>query len=335
MAAGAGIQVGTVRYPYDDIYMTMPWVSEGDTVLLGPGVNLMDFNPDVTQTWFDVGVVVMGDTTGGQPRPVLRAPSVCCQTLYWQGGGRTEIRNLEFDGLYWAVEVDFLDYLLVDNVVVRKRPGTRYGIVVNNFVDTVSITDTQIYGDSAGFNAFVGVSLNSGHLAEMRDVVVDGWRSVGIELRSVDSSDILRANITGPGFGLMANATNRPNVAVRMRDSRIETTDDPALATRTRTWVSERNVLRPLGANRIPLEVDGPTGTNITGVRTLRSVGDSIFYVGTSFWSYFSGMDSLWIDSLWYEHEVDSLTSADQYMQADYAVITNSHFRRLNHDGIQ
>lgn len=335
VAAGAGLQLGTSQYPFDDIYMVMPWVSEGDTVLLAPGINLMDFNPNYTQSWFDVGVVVMGDTTGGQPRPLLRAPSTCCYSLYWQNGGSTEIRNIEFDGLYWAVEVDFLQHLVIDNVTVRKAPGTRYGFVVNRFVDTVEVSNSQLFGDTTSFNATDAIYVDAARLVQIRDVVIDGWTSAGIELYDADSSDVERVTITGPGYGVRGYTSVKPHLAYRIADSYIETNYDAAYLSNVRTMVSERNVYRTRSSlsSQIPLEV---VGHNVTGgpPRVFRSVGDSIDYLGNYYWTYLSQLDSAFIDSLWFKHRVDSLTGVDQYLQSDYAELTNSELYALNLDGI-
>ena len=80
VAKRAPIQMGTQRWPYSTPQRAYPYVSEGDTIHIGPGINdyetASDENVDYSELvdQINVGVIIQGDTINAL-KPVLELTS--------------------------------------------------------------------------------------------------------------------------------------------------------------------------------------------------------------------------------------------------------------------
>lgn len=259
---GAAIQLGTAAFPFEHPSRAFPFVTEGDTIHVAPGT--YDFDSDGQ---LGVGVVIRGGTVGDTTtRPVFRDAQRGSNTaLRLNGGQRAVVQNVAFKSFYYAIELNGVRDLAIEDGSIESLGGTFGGGIyscISGTTDTVRVDRTTFVGDSD--QSALDNSFCSPHtaLVVVRDSKIHGFYQ-GISWTDVDSLVVLRSEISdnvnsGIEVGTEFGTTN-PSVYVA--HSRIERNGSTGVRTsQTRRVVVDSSVVTSGGSGTDALDLSGGCG---------------------------------------------------------------------------
>jgi hypothetical protein len=163
------------------------------------------------------------------------------------------------------------------------------------------------------------------------------WGYEGIYAYDVDSLDVLRSEVSlNRSEGIYAWASSRPSISVRLSQSRLEKNRWDALYVGggARTVALDHNFIYPVDGDAIYVRgATDPLGA-AAGV-TMTMLGDSIKFRADDYnWIWVTNMDSVAIDSLWYENPADTAMWQYGRIDANVLTLTNSQLLNLWEEGI-
>lgn len=331
VASRRPIQMGNAAYPFASPDLAYPYLAEGDTVRVAPGIHEMSSG----STSLYVGAVFIGDTLADGTRPVIRGYQGSSGYLTtWYGGNRGELRNLVFENLDQVVYGYGLRNLTLDNVRVQVGGGTYYGegIYFARPVDTLRVRNADFFADSAAYSGNA-IQVGAGALlVAVEDSRFDSWDSDAVIGQDVDSVDIRGSTFSGIGSNaIYAYTSNAPGQAVVLMQNRIlGSRYQSVYAQNVRRAALSGNYIQQLSGNAI--EMDGPA--TIAG-SVFASAQDSIEYRANGYYFlYLNELDSIRVDGMWMEASPDSAFNVYSYLRANSVAITGSQFLNLVYEGL-
>lgn len=284
-------QLGAPELPFRTIPQALAYAGSGDTVRVRSG--RYDDTLAIVRP-----VVLIGDTTGGKPRPLLSAfwsgsPGITVQTP-----GRVELQALRLDTLAVGVAVGRVDTLLVRWMEFRASSQTYQTPL---FVDTAGVVliqrsaffgpGTQYYyaNDGIVVDSAAVVSIDSSYVAEF------GYN--GVVLYNVDSVSVRGSRIGDNygygvyycaqcyGTGVASNAVFSGNRFVRNYYGHVYVDN-------AKTVRFDHN--RAVAAGNY---YDGYTVSGDTATTLVTLLGDSVAITNYGYWLSLTNFDSLAVDS--------------------------------------
>ena len=333
VASGTAVMTGSPRLPFDTPERVFGLLSEGDTILIGPGVTgYLDLGSDIP-----VGAVIVGDTSGGRTRPILRArPQDFVTGANWTGGGHAEMRNLELEGFWIGIETSGVRNLTLDNVMVRANStNALYGLYLQRAIDTVLVMSSTFVGDTT--SSSIGLYGPSGvRVFALRDSRIETWGSDGLNANDVDSLDMVRTTIRlNRGLGLALNRSTAPDGAAVVSQSVFDDNRGDAVSiVKGRTVAMDHNFIRTRQSGSA-VAVTGSTLPGGAPTGRFTSTGDSIeFLASNRFWYNLTALDSVTVDSLWLGAPMDTLIAQFSTIRSNVATFRNVQLLNLFSQGI-
>ncbi len=340
-AKRASVQLGTSKWPFSTPQRAFPYVSEGDTIHLRPGVhdyeNASDegVDPSELTDQLRVGVVIQGDTLPNGTRPVLRGPANnFSYGVNWVGGQHGEIRDVILRGFFYGAYVAGLANLTVQNLRVENPLtyyGYGYGIYASAAVDTLQVLKSELLDDTR-FTSNDAIHVNVGaKLVVIRDTRVTYWGSAGFLGYDVDSLDVQGSEFSYNNFrGIYLTTSRRPSVSARISHSRfLDDYWEAMNVTGARLVALDHNYI--LHKRNAGVRVFGVSPT-LAGSKLIL-LGDSIRDRTSYGWIDASALDTVLIDSLWMESPRDTAQGQNGSIRANYARLTRSRLLNLYSQG--
>jgi len=283
-------QLGAPELPFRTIPQALAYADPGDTVRVRPGRyddSLLIARP----------VVLMGDTSGGKPRPLISAYRRSLTGVTIRTAGRVELHALRVDTLTVGVWATKVDTLLVRWVEFRAQAQSYQASL---YVDTAAVVlvqrsdffgpGSQYYYANSGIvvDSALVVSVDSSYLAEYGDDA--------IALYNVDSVWVRGSTIRDNyGYGvyycsLCYYGTAVASNAVFSRNRFVQNNYGHVYVDNAQTVRFDHN--RAVGG--------GYNGYNIygdTAVTLVTLLGDSLVTRDYGSWLYLYRFDSLAVDS--------------------------------------
>ncbi len=347
------VQMGTLKWPFATPQFAFPHVREGDTIRVAPGVHDYEefkcFGECPFWDQLGAGVIVIGDTLADGTRPVLRAPEQDFFTAFtWHNGVRAEVRNLVLRGFYVGMQLGGLRTLLVDNLRIEEPPIPGYGIIVWG-IDTLSVSRSEILGDSSGGGYFGIRVLELANLVRISDSRIVNWL-YGIIGEDVFRFELERSEVSfNRSFGvwLGTEELDAPPSA-RFSHNRLVGNGAAIAIDGAGTVATDHNYILATEDDAITIYSGSAssTGSSLVRARAAEAAGllsgtkltmlaDSIrFRANNNFWLNADGLDSVLIDSIWVENPADTLIVQYNWLKANVASVTNSRFVNLAGEGI-
>ena len=283
-------QLGAPELPFRTIPQALAYADPGDTVRVRPGRyddSLLIARP----------VVLMGDTTGGKPRPLISAFRNAFTGVTIRTAGRVELHALRVDTLTVGVWATKVDTLLVRWVEFRAQAQSYQASL---YVDTAAVVlvqrsdffgpGSQYYYANSGIvvDSALVVSVDSSYLAEYGDDA--------IALYSVDSVWVRASTIRDNyGYGVYYCAqcyagTGVASNAVFSRNRFVQNNYGHVYVDNAQAVRFDHN--RAVGGGYDAYTVYGDTVVTLVAV-----LGDSLAIRDYGSWLYLSRFDSLAVDS--------------------------------------
>jgi hypothetical protein len=325
LATNARNQLGSATHPFAEFADAVGVAAAGDTVRVRAGRYA---GARITRR-----LVVLGDTSAGGPRPLLVPANVAPlqdTVVVVDAAGRVELRDLRVDTAYIGVAARATDTVVIRGVEVRGTAGGVAGIRVDN-ARLLHVAQSRIIGipstDYYYYYAADGIIAASTDRLVVDSTVVSDFTSDAIYALLVDTivvrGSVLRRNA---GSALVVSTTDSASASrLTFSRNRVEQNTYGGV---TGYYVADaqfdHNVFVGGGYST--------EGISLTGhaAATAAFRADS-FDIREGGWLYFSGFDSLLIDSA-------RIRQTDYYGAQLYdgriAVVQNSTFRDLWQTGV-
>lgn len=328
-ATGRPVQNGSQALPYEHPLMAFPWVSEGDTIRVGPGTYYWDNDGELR-----AGVVIQGGTPGDTTtRPVFRDATNDYYGLWLRGGQRTVVRNVVLHNFYEGIDLDGVRNLAVEDVkFLNTGSSYMYGIYhCGADMDTVRIDRSAFIGNPQyryGDAVYVsGCSQLAVRTMLFRDSRVQHM-SDALYMYGVDSLVVLRSVIAdNGGYGISMSQEYNETPALYMAHSRVE---------RNRYYELDLDYMRRIVIDTSVIRADSGRALYLSGdyygnQGKIYLHGDSIYHEADYYYDWLSvyDTDSLLIEDVVVRAPDDTSTYVDSYINADVAVVRRSKFLNL------
>ncbi len=283
-------QLGAPELPFRTIPQALAYADPGDTVRVRSGRyddSLMIDRP----------VVLMGDTAGGKPRPLISAYRYFYTGVTIRTPGRVELHALRVDTLTVGVWVTKVDTLLVHWVEFRAAAQTYQASLYVDTAGVVLVQRSDFFGpgnqyyyanDGIVVDSALVVSVDSSYLAEYGDDAVTLYNVDSVSVRASTIRDnygygVYYCTQCYYGAGAASNAVFSRNRFVQNNGGHVYV--DNAQSVRF-----DHN--RAVGGGFNGYNVYGDTAVTLVTL-----LGDSLVTRDYGTWLYLSAFDSLAVDS--------------------------------------
>ena len=229
VARGTGIQLGTQKWPFQSPQQAFPYLREGDTVRVAPGIHDYDLVDDGCEyeccqeccyecqlgaiapasrvlgpmsSTIAVGAVLVGDTLPDGTRPVLRSTGQSFHAAAeWVGGRHGVVKDLVFRNFYVGVAAGGLNALRMENVRIEEQASANgYGVLVDAPLDSLVLVRSAFVADTLN-GSYSGVYADAPvRIALVDGVHFSGWEDCGFCLTDTDSLDVRNSFFDRNGY---------------------------------------------------------------------------------------------------------------------------------------
>ncbi len=278
-------QLGAPELPFSTIPMALAYARAGDTIKVRPGryADTLVINR---------AVVLMGDTTGGKPRPLISSRAVVNQGVLIHSRGRVELQALRLDTLTRGVDVVSVDTLLVRWVEFRAAPSAYYASLYVGSARSVSVQRATFFGPASGYSYYNGaINVASAGVVTIDSTYIAEYGYDGVDLSNVDSVFVRGSTIRhNTGHGLYAVSPGL--AAVFSGNAFVENGYGQVYLDGSRGAHFDHNLLTDVTGSTY----DGIVIYGDTALTDVTLLGDSLSLHGG--WIGLQGFDSLGVDSV-------------------------------------
>ena len=314
-------QLGTSALPFATLDQAVNAASPGDTIRIKSG----RYEAGVT---IDRRLVIIGDSTGGAPRPLIAANGTRFVTgLTLTATDRVELHYLALDTLYRGVAINGTDTVVVRDVDFQASAGALVGLYANG-MNLLQVQRSRFFGDTRYTFGNDGIEANNVGVVSIDSSIIADHGYYGVSLTAVDSlwflGNVVRDNYSY-GVYLYNGGDSTKAVAAVVSGNRFERNGSYQLyLSNTRLGRFDHNVLRSSASYGSGFVVYGFSQTQLS------FVADS-----------FDARDYPWINA--YRYDSLLIDSAVVHQEDDYGyfddgrvtVIRNSVFTGLQYGGLQ
>ncbi|GIW51838.1 MAG: hypothetical protein KatS3mg081_1193 [Gemmatimonadales bacterium] len=286
IAEASANRIGAPELPFATIQEALNYADPNDTIMVRSGRYqelIVVYRP----------AVIMGDTSGGRPRPVIASPGGDTTAFWISARGRVELHRIQVDTARAPVYASRVDTLVVREARFRHPASAFFASITVDTADLVVIQNSGFFGSPGLTYAGNALSVNRARVVVVDSSVISDYGADGIHLNSVDSlflrGSIIRNNY---GYGIFScpDCFGAPAMAAVFSGNRFFQNNSGHL------YLDE---VRLAAFNRNVFVGEGYDGINLYGLRdttVVRFVGDSI---DTRYgnWLNLYGFDSLTVDS--------------------------------------
>jgi hypothetical protein len=196
-----GAQLGAPELPFRDIQRALDYARPGDTVRVRSGRYEEPF--DIYRP-----VVLMGDTSGGKPRPVIAAFAWGDPGVTVEAPGRVELHALKLDTLTAGMGVWWADTLLVRWVEFRAPQGAYAASLGVEYAGAVYVQRSDFFGPGTGYYYYNnGIEVYQAGLVSIDSSYVAEYGYDGVALMDVDSLLVRGSTIRyNQGYGVLVGS---------------------------------------------------------------------------------------------------------------------------------
>ncbi|MFN2570693.1 MAG: right-handed parallel beta-helix repeat-containing protein [Gemmatimonadales bacterium] len=319
-AISATNQLGTLAHPYANLDQAAQVASrhDGDTVLVQAG--------RYEQAAFDSGVVILG-TRSGSARPLLLGDATSGVALTFKGGTRSEVHDLQIDGVGTGLAAIGVDTLVVDSLGYYEGAGG-CGNTAIAALDIVQLTIR--HSTLIGAGQYQGCADGIMLAGNARTVVVDAseigdFSGYPLYVTGGDSV-VVRGSVLHDNYnGIEAYAAAGGSLALVVDSSRLLRNYYPGVAASDlRLGLVSHSVIDMVDYDNA-LDLSGTAAS--TGV--IRLVADSI-RVGGYDWLDAVALDSAVVDSMRVTALDGSYYGGGSFYDVDLVRVTTSSFSQMN-----
>ncbi|HLB34930.1 MAG TPA: right-handed parallel beta-helix repeat-containing protein, partial [Gemmatimonadales bacterium] len=283
-------QLGAPELPFRTIPQALAYADPGDTVRVRSG----RYDDSLL---IDRPVVLMGDTAGGKPRPLISAYRYFYTGINIHTPGRVELHALRVDTLTVGVWATKVDTLLVRWVEFRSAAQSYQASLYVDTADVVRVERSDFFGPGNEYyyanngivvDSALVVSVDSSYLAEYGDDA--------ISLYNVDSVSV-RASVIRDNYGYGVYYCGQCYLGTVMVSKAVFSANRFVQNNYGHVYVDNARTVRFDHNRAVGGGYDGYTVYGDTGVTLVTLLGDSLATRDYGSWLYLYRFDSLAVDS--------------------------------------